>query len=180
MGARLELERALEIATTAPEQTVALGRLLGARLEAGDCVALLGELGAGKTTFTSGLGAGMGVDAALASPTYLLCCEYEGRCRLLHLDAYFAERLESLLGEGLAERFQEETVIVAEWAGRVAEWLPEDRLELTLDGEGEARRLVFRALGERSAARLEGFRQALRASPGLPQPADAAGAREKG
>lgn len=145
---------ALILHSGGPEQTAALGRALGELLQGGDCVALCGELGAGKTAFAAGVGEGLGVPDPLRSPSYLLCCEYLGRLPVLHLDAYFEDRLASLMDEGLAARFTHETVLMIEWADRLAAWWPADRLEVRLDSgpEPEVRTLSVRSRGPRSAA----------------------------
>ncbi len=134
-----------------------LGEALGALLKGGDCVLLDGELGAGKTTFGGGVGLGLEIKEPLTSPTYLLCCEYIGRTRLLHLDAYFEERMDGLLCEGLVERFDRETVILVEWARKMQEWLPQDRLEIMFTGWADDRQIVFTASGARSQALLTAF-----------------------
>ncbi|RMH03777.1 MAG: tRNA (adenosine(37)-N6)-threonylcarbamoyltransferase complex ATPase subunit type 1 TsaE [Planctomycetota bacterium] len=137
----------------APAATEALGRALGGLLRPGDFLALRGELGAGKTTFTRGLAAGLGVRDRVTSPSYLLCHEYAAPTPLLHLDAYFAERMEEVLAEGLAERFPT-AVVVVEWADRMESWLPPDRIEVRLSGRGEERRLELRGLGPEARRRL--------------------------
>ncbi len=151
-GAPLELR----LDCPSPEATVAAGARLGALLEAGDFLALSGELGAGKTTFSRGLAAGLRVRDAVASPSYLLCHEYDGPVPMLHLDAYFDQRMDGVLAEGLVERFAA-AVVVAEWAERMADWLPTDRLEIRLSGEGEQRELRLQATGPVSRQRLEAF-----------------------
>jgi tRNA threonylcarbamoyladenosine biosynthesis protein TsaE len=160
---------ALILHSGGPEQTAALGRALGELLQGGDCVALCGELGAGKTAFAAGVGKGLGVREPLRSPSYLLCCEHLGRVPALHLDAYFEGRLESLMVEGLAARFTHETVLLIEWADRLAAWWPGDRLEVGLSAgpEPEARTLTVRARGPRSAALVTAWAARL-APAGLP------------
>lgn len=158
----------LILTSTAPAQTEQWGRLLGTVLQGGDCVALVGELGAGKTAFARGVGAGLGVPEPLRSPSYLLCCEHSGRVRVLHLDAYFDRRLGALLEEGLAARFGPDAAILVEWADRLAAWWPADRLEIRLEpaeGQPEGRRLCVQALGPRSAAVLELWRVLLEPAP---------------
>ena len=140
--------------TASAAQTRALARALGRRLRPGDWVALSGPLGAGKTTFTAGLAEGLGVAGEVSSPTYLLCHEYEGPVTLLHLDAYFAERMEGLLAEGLAERLHGPVVVVVEWAERMAEWLPAEHLEVRLghpapSGDGTRRAVTVRGPADR-------------------------------
>jgi len=141
-----------------PDETRSLGRALGQLLEPGDCVALIGELGAGKTAFAGGLGLGLGVGEPLRSPSYLLCCEHAGRRRVLHLDAYFEARMDALLAEGLPDRFREAVVIV-EWADRCAASWPADRVEISLSpGPGpEERVLEARATGARAAGLLQAW-----------------------
>ena len=148
------------IESVSAEMTRALGERLGRLLAAGDVVTLSGDLGAGKTTMAAGIGLGLEVPEPLRSPTYLLCEEYLGREPVVHLDAYFRERLDSLLGEGLAERLAEGAVVLLEWPERVLEWLPASRLEVRLTGMGERRSLEFRALGAEPAARLAALRAA--------------------
>jgi len=143
--------------SSSPEQTRRLGELLGQLLQGGDCILLDGELGAGKTTFGGGVGLGLEIEAPLTSPTYLLCCEYIGRTRLLHLDAYFEERMDGLLCEGLVERFDSETVLLVEWAVKMEEGRPVDRLQIQFEGSGDNREIAFFAVGKRSIALLNEF-----------------------
>lgn len=159
----------IRIHSASPERTHGLGRALGACLQAGDCVGLRGELGAGKTALAAGLGEGLGVKEAMRSPSYLLCCEHRGRAPVLHLDAYFEARMESLLHEGLASRFSVETVVLVEWADRLEPWWPSDRLDVAIEaaGDEESRWLLLRALGPRSAEVLTAFAARL-AEAGIP------------
>lgn len=154
-------------------ETQRLGRELGALLEPGDFVGLIGELGAGKTAFAGGLGQGLGIADALRSPSYLLCCEYQGRHRLLHLDAYFTARMEALLAEGLPDRFRD-AVVAVEWADHCAAAWPADRLEIrfTARQEPEERRMEVHSTGSRSQKLLQAWQDAWpRAkSPGAAEP----------
>lgn len=147
----------MKLHTTAAEQTRELGRRLGRRLAAGDWVVLYGPLGAGKTTFAAGVAEGLGIREPVTSPTYLLCHEYAGPVTLLHLDAYFELRMDSVLAEGLAERLQGPVVVLVEWAEKMRAWLPPDRIEVSLAHRAEGRELVLQATGPRSRARLEGL-----------------------
>jgi len=127
-----------------PEATAALGHWLGAHLTAGQAVALIGEMGAGKTTLTRGLARGLGVEDpdAVASPTYLLVIEHPGPVPLIHIDAWLPEKTRGFLEDGgvdyLAER---DGVVVVEWADRLADLLPAEatltvRLEADPMGSG--------------------------------------------
>lgn len=152
------LEQPLHQVSHSLAETQRLGRELGGLLEPGDFVALIGELGAGKTAFAGGLGAGLKVEEPLRSPSYLLCCEHLGRHRILHLDAYFEARMASLLAEGLPDRFRD-AVVVVEWADRCAWAWPEDRLQITLTqgSRADERHVMASAWGPRSARLLKAW-----------------------
>jgi len=154
-----------------PEKSEAWGRRFAGVLRLGDLLRLHGELGAGKTTFCRGLGVGLGLSEPMTSPTYLLCKEYAWRDgAVLHLDGYFAQRLGSLLGEGLLERFDGQHLILVEWADHVRDWLPREGLDLhiqasvdCLGGEDDAeRRFELQARGERAEATLQAWEDILR------------------
>jgi len=112
--------------TNSPRGTVALGRRLARRFGRGDCVGLVGQLGAGKTVLVRGIAAGLGVvdDRLISSPTFVLVQEYPGSVPVYHVDLY---RLADAAGE-LAELGLDEMladgVVVIEWADRAGEALP--------------------------------------------------------
>jgi len=143
-----------------PAETRALARALGESVEAeGLVVALSGPLGAGKTVFAKGVAEGLGLDPAwLASPTFVIAAELEvpGGPRLVHADLYRVEREEELEEAGLRDWLAPGTVLVVEWADRLPQALPKDRLEVRLEpGPGaEERRVVARAGGPASQAAL--------------------------
>ncbi|HTE05912.1 MAG TPA: tRNA (adenosine(37)-N6)-threonylcarbamoyltransferase complex ATPase subunit type 1 TsaE [Planctomycetota bacterium] len=124
--------------------THALAAELARALAPGDVLALVGDLGAGKTEFTRGLAAALGVpaDAGVCSPSYLLLNLYAGgRVPLAHFDAYFLREADDLQRAGLDDLRRQGAVAVVEWADRVADALPADALwlELTaLHGAGPA------------------------------------------
>ena len=115
-----------------PEATEALGESLGRGLGAGAVVALLGELGAGKTTFVRGLARGLEVEEPVTSPTFTLMQEHAGRVPLHHFDAWMAAREEAFLESGGAELLGGEGVAAVEWADRLLAWLPVPRIEVEL------------------------------------------------
>ncbi len=149
------------IITGSPEQTEALGNILGQGLQAGDVIALTGDLGAGKTCLTRGIARGLGIDEAVTSPTFILVSEYTARggIPLIYVDCY---RLDNAAPEavsiGLDELLDEGSIAVVEWAERIASLLPDDRLDIIIDITGEQTRTVeLAAKGPRSTALLAGL-----------------------
>jgi len=145
-----------------PARTEHLGELVGERLGPGDTVALVGSLGAGKTTFARGLARGLAIDDpdAVSSPTYLLVIEHEGEVPLLHADAYLPEKLANFLDDGgLEYLFDPAKVVVVEWADRVSKHLPDNVLWVELAvGEVPGREVVLRAGDAEGFAWLGDFR----------------------
>jgi len=135
-------------------------RELAARLareaRAGDVITLIGELGAGKTVFAKGFGAGLGVPGTISSPSFILMAEYEGRLPLFHLDLYrLADAAEAIAG-GLLDERQAAGVTVIEWADRLRGLLPAARLEVIIEGTGDApRTITLRATGPHYRRYLE-------------------------
>jgi len=129
-----------------PDETRRLGRLLGKRLGPDSVVALIGNLGAGKTCMIQGLAVGLGVseDYIIASPTFNLANEYLGRVPFFHLDVY---RLEGndFFEAGLDEYFIRKGVVALEWADKIKDVLPQPYLEVELTHiESGGRRAVLR------------------------------------
>lgn len=100
-------------------------------LETGDLVVLTGDLGAGKTCFTQGLGAGLGVKGRITSPTFTLANQYHGRVLLHHLDVYRLDSVAETLDLDLPDLL-ESGVTVIEWGDKIREVLPADHLLVTL------------------------------------------------
>ena len=114
------------------DETYAVAAALGAQLNEPLVIALVGEMGSGKTTFVRGLASGLGVADAVNSPTYALMQRYEGRMRLDHYDAWMEGREREVMADGAHELLGLEGVSVIEWANQVAEFLPEGHLEVKL------------------------------------------------
>jgi len=142
----------LILETVSPEETQALGEILGRLAQAGEVIALCGELGAGKTCLAQGLGRGLGVTVPVVSPTFVLAREYHGRLPLWHLDAYRLGSEEEAEESGLTDYLPGEGVTVVEWADKIAGLLPEDRLTIRLTFFGSGRRLEVRGPADRLAA----------------------------
>ncbi len=105
--------------TTNSDETIELGYKIGEMLIGGDVIFLSGDLGAGKTTFTKGIGKALSVKRVINSPTFTIVKEYNGSIRLNHIDLY---RLENLDDFELEEYFNNESICVCEW--------PKDNMEL--------------------------------------------------
>lgn len=120
---------------------LALGGRLGRALLPGAFVALHGDLGAGKTVLVRGVGAALGV-SDVTSPTFTIVQEYDTQPRLLHFDAYRLADADELYAIGFDDYLAQDAVILMEWAELVQEALPPDRLELTIEGDGDAPRHV--------------------------------------
>jgi tRNA threonylcarbamoyladenosine biosynthesis protein TsaE len=110
-----------EILTRSSEETIAQGREIGARLKAPVLILLSGDLGAGKTTLTKGIAAGLGAarEDDVTSPTFTLVHKYEGSTRVYHVDLYRIEDLHDFETLGLEDIFSEQAVVVVEWPDRL-------------------------------------------------------------
>ncbi|NBB84149.1 MAG: tRNA (adenosine(37)-N6)-threonylcarbamoyltransferase complex ATPase subunit type 1 TsaE [Alphaproteobacteria bacterium] len=160
--------RAITLLTHRVEQTLDIGRAVAAVCRQGDVIALVGELGAGKTQLTRGLAAGLGADErAVCSPTFVLMQEYATQHEpgpLLHIDAYRIDSFDELETTGWTAELAAESVSVIEWADRIAGQLPRDHLRIRLEHAGPSdRRITLDGMGAwagRGAAlaeRLEGL-----------------------
>jgi tRNA threonylcarbamoyladenosine biosynthesis protein TsaE len=128
--------------------TRALGGRLAAVARAGDLVCLLGELGAGKTQLAKGFAAGLGVTDVVASPTFVLMAEYEGRLPLFHLDLYRLDDAADALAGGLLDDRQASGVALVEWAERLGPALPAARLDIVINGTADRPRSIALRTGD--------------------------------
>lgn len=121
-----------------------LGATFARRLQPGDVVALLGDLGSGKTCFTRGVCAGLGVREHVASPTFVLMNVYHGlSLTVYHFDFYRITTLRQVRDLGFEEFLIGSGVCIIEWAERAAELLPVNRFDVRFDlGENENERLI--------------------------------------
>ena len=125
------------------EEMIEFGKEIGSNLEGGSALELIGDVGAGKTTFTKGLALGLGVLETVQSPTFTISRVYEGdNLTLSHYDFY---RLNDygIMKMELAENLSDpQNITVVEWAGELADILPEKHLKLIFESVGEDKRLV--------------------------------------
>lgn len=125
----------MQITTRSPEQTSALGEIIGRLVKPGTVIAMTGELGSGKTAFVRGLARGLDIppEYAVTSPTYTLIHEYPGRCPLFHIDLYRLENNADFEDIGLYDSFRADAVAVIEWADRLYRGELKDYLAIHLE-----------------------------------------------
>lgn len=152
------ITRELILNTRSPNETRKLGRILGELLQAGDVVALYGNLGSGKTCLIQGIARGAGVkEKYITSPTFIIINEYNGRIPFYHIDLYRLNPsdIESL---GLRDYISFEGTTVIEWAERAGVNLPEERLSIHIKITGkESREITVTGEGERYINFFETF-----------------------
>jgi len=120
----------LDIRTTSAAATQSLAAWLADAAEAGDRIALMGPLGAGKTQFAQGFAAGLGVTEAVTSPSFTLMAEYRGRLPLFHQDLYRLAGAADALDGGLLDERQDMGVTLTEWADRLDAPVDVDHLDV--------------------------------------------------
>jgi tRNA threonylcarbamoyladenosine biosynthesis protein TsaE len=141
------------------KNTWELAKSLASKLYAGDVISLSGDLGAGKTVFTKGLAAGLGIKEPVTSPTFTIVKEYEGRLSLYHFDVYRLDNPLELDELGVDEYFYSKGVSVVEWGDKVAELIPDNHLEVKIIRlvDDEFRRIEIEAVGEFWNERVEAW-----------------------
>ena len=141
--------QAIRYISHAEHETLALGETLASYLVPPMTVALFGPLGSGKTVFVRGIARGLGI-ARVRSPSFLLMLKYEGREHALyHLDLYRLEQWEELVHLGVLEVF-EYGLVAVEWADRILDLLPPDRIEVHLAFQNQGRKISLLGTGPRS------------------------------
>ena len=153
-------ETELQVAAESEADTCDLGRHLAAVLAPGSIVALVGDLGAGKTRLVKAFATALGVpEDDVNSPTFTLVQEYSGRIPLRHCDTYRLRNPEEFLDLGTDELFAPDGIALIEWADRVRHLLPRDVLWITIEiFSPTARRFEVRATGRSSQNALERLR----------------------
>lgn len=139
------------VVTKSAEETVELGRKIGAFLLPNEVIALTGQLGAGKTTLIQGIADGIGVQDYVTSPTFIIINEYQGRLPFYHIDLYRLDNVAQIAELGIEEYFTRGGVCVIEWAEKLAGLLPAqaERLDLAVKSENEREICVSSGLAAR-------------------------------
>ena len=124
--------------TYSAEETYRLGQKFGERAQPGQIYTLTGDLGTGKTVFTQGFAAGMGIRESVNSPTFTILQEYEeGRLPFYHFDVYRIGDIEEMEEIGYEDCFYGEGVCLVEWADLIQELLPEETCRITIEKDME-------------------------------------------
>jgi tRNA threonylcarbamoyladenosine biosynthesis protein TsaE len=152
----------LRATTSSVAETRAYAAALATLLRDGDLLLLVGDLGAGKTAFTQGLGAALDVDGAVTSPTFTLANRYEGRLVVNHLDVYRLGALAEAEDLALSELL-DDGVTVIEWGDTIEAVLPADRLRIGITfGPGDDDRVIdCHPVGDRWTERVDDIRAAV-------------------
>ena len=143
------------IETHDPEETFEVGRTIGMNAKPGQIYTLTGDLGVGKTVFTQGVAAGLGITEPVNSPTFTIIQEYEdGRLPFYHFDVYRIGDLEEMEEIGYDDYFFGQGICLIEWAELIEEILPEKRIEVTIEKDLEKgfeyRKITIEERGEQT------------------------------
>ncbi|MDI6755632.1 MAG: tRNA (adenosine(37)-N6)-threonylcarbamoyltransferase complex ATPase subunit type 1 TsaE [Thermodesulfobacteriota bacterium] len=160
MNQEKQAEETWSVKTSSPDETFRLGQLLGAMLSESTVIALMGDLGTGKTVFVKGVARGLGVadERDVTSPTFVLVNEYRGRLPVFHVDLYRVEKSAEVEDLGWEELISAPGVTLVEWAEKVSKLLPEERLEVHLEWVGAVeRKLVFIGKGQAARGLVQGL-----------------------
>lgn len=123
----------MKVKTSSPEETIAFAEKIGSMLRKGDIIAYKGGLGAGKTTFTRGLAAGLGLKDEVTSPTFAIVNEYHGDIDLYHFDMYRITDSCELESTGFYDYPQEDSVFAVEWSENISEIFPPETIYITIE-----------------------------------------------
>ena len=126
------------IETNTPEETYEAGKKIGEKARAGQIYTLTGDLGVGKTVFTQGVAAGLGITEPVNSPTFTIVQEYEdGRLPFYHFDLYRIGAVDEMDEIGYDDYFFGEGICLIEWAELIEDILPENRIQVIIEKDLE-------------------------------------------
>jgi len=128
--------------THSPEETEIIAEKLAHTLNGTEVIAMFGGLGAGKTAFTRGLARGLGVNEGVSSPTFALVNEYSGKFPIYHFDMYRVTTWDDLYTTGFFD-YLDNGIMVIEWSENIEPFLPEERINITINTVGEYEREII-------------------------------------
>lgn len=138
----------MEILTKSARETQKFGEKFANNLKGGEVIALVGNLGNGKTTFVQGLARGLGIKSRIISPTFILRRDYQGKKKLCHIDFYRVEKdaEREFRNLGIDELFgSSDTIIVIEWAEKIKSLLPKSTIWISFENKGgDERKIITR------------------------------------
>ena len=132
-----------EFHTKSPAETRAIAETFASSLRGGEVIALQGDIGVGKTIFTKGLAAGLGITSNVTSPTFNIVRQYNGRLPLYHFDVYRITEPDEMLEIGFEEYLYSGAVVVIEWPELISDLIPQDAITITIEREEEDGRRIF-------------------------------------
>lgn len=134
----------MKIISNSVEETISAGERFAKSLRKGDCIALIGELGSGKTVFTKGIARGLGVKNAkyVNSPTFVIIKEYKGKLPLYHFDLYRLNDFNMFDISSYDEYLYGDGITVIEWADKILKFLPKKHVEVRMAVAGENKRKI--------------------------------------
>lgn len=131
-----------EFHTKSPAETRAIAETFASSLRGGEVIALQGNIGVGKTVFTKGLAAGLGITSNVTSPTFNIVRQYNGRLPLYHFDVYRITDPDEMLEIGFEEYLYSGAVVVIEWPELISDLIPQDAITITIEREEEDGRRI--------------------------------------
>lgn len=132
----------ITLISSTPEETIAIGRKIGGKLQKGDVIAMQGTLAAGKTTITKGIAQALGIDETITSPTFCLISEYSGEMPLYHMDVYRLGGAEDFAALGTDDMLYGEGVCIIEWSEKIMSELPKKTIILKIEPQNDGKRLI--------------------------------------
>lgn len=132
----------LTFKTHSADETIELGRKIGAKLKKGDVIAMQGTLAAGKTTITKGIAQALDIPDTITSPTFCLISEYAGKMPLYHMDVYRLEGGEDFVNLGTDDMIYGDGVSIIEWSEKIMDELPSRTIILKITPQEDNSRLI--------------------------------------
>jgi len=133
----------MQFVSHTPEETLEIGRTIGAKCKSGTVVSLRGSLGAGKTVIAKGVAEALGIKDAIVSPTFTLIQEYQGtKLQLFHMDLYRLSGTDEFEMIGGEEMLYGKAVVLIEWSEKIEEMLPDGTVFITIDIQPNQDRVI--------------------------------------